>query len=522
MLPAWFRQLIGLKCKIAARNGHAAGHRLSARPQLESLEDRTVPAVHIWDGAISSSWINNANWLGGSPFGDPKPTVIFPMSPVQKTVIVDTPASQPIAFLEFDGSGYLLAGKPLVFTGDTQIQTTNASGTNTLALGIDQQPFMTFFDHRYNLIGNGILDVEGPVTGSPLLNSVDKIGTGTLKLAFPSNYGGETDIHAGTLLTQGSNILPIHTHLALDTGATFDLHFGSERIGSLAGAGTVLNGSLATGNDNTSTSFAGKFINIFSLFKEGTGTLLLTSSNGYVAGHVAITAGTIQQGAPDVLNSCSVQIQAGAALDLNSHGLTLASLDGKGSVSLGSASLGVFAGSFDGVIGGLGGVAKEGPATLSLNGVNTYTGLTQVQGGTLVVNGSLASVQTIVAPLGRLEGTGQVKSVFVAGTVRPGAAVPGTLSSDSVVFGPGSSFAVRLSGLAGHDELDATGPVNLSGNPTLKVTLGYVPSVGDKFTIVKSTSGIIGRFKGPSIVIVGGHTFAIIYTPTSVALLCIA
>jgi autotransporter-associated beta strand protein len=425
--------------------------------------------------------------------------------------------------MEFDGSGYVVAGpKPLVFTGNTQITTTNGSGTNTLAIAIDQQPLGFFFNHVYNIAGSGILDVAGPVTGSPVFNGIDKVGTGTLKLTIPSNYGGETDIHAGTLRTQGNFILPVQTHLALDAGATLDLGFGNESIGSLAGAGTVLNGSLATGNDNTSTVFAGKFINTGSLLKQGTGTFLMTATNAYVAGHVGIAAGTIKLGAANVLNFCTVQMGAGATLDLNGQGLTLAALDGNGSVLLGNASLAVFAGSFNGVIAGLGGLVKNGAATLTLNGANTYTGLTQVNGGILVVNGSLASFQTNVGPLGTLAGTGNVQSLVAAGTVRPGTSVPGLLHSTNSVFLAGSTFAVRLNGPAGHDELDATGPVNLAAAPTLKVSLGYVPAVGDKFTILKSTAGIFGKFNGPPVVTISGHKFAIIYTPTSVSLLCIA
>jgi autotransporter-associated beta strand protein len=425
--------------------------------------------------------------------------------------------------MEFDGSGYVVVGsKPLVFTGDTQIATKNGSGTNTLAIAIDQQPLGFFFNHVYNIAGSGVLDVAGPVTGSPVFNGIDKVGTGTLKLAFPSNYGGETEVHAGTLLTQGNFVLPIHTHVALDAGATLDLGFSSERIGSLAGAGAVLNGSLATGNDNSSTVFAGKFINTSFLLKEGTGMFLVTATNAYVAGHVGIAAGTIQLGAANVLNFCSVQIGAGATLDLNGHGLTLAALDGNGSVLLGNASLAVFAGSFNGIIAGLGGLVKDGTATLSLNGANTYTGLTQVNGGTLVVNGSLASFQTNVGPLGTLAGTGNVKNLVAGGTVSPGTSAPGLLHSANAVFLSGSTFAVRLNGLASHDELNATGPVSLAAAPTLKVTLGYVPAVGDKFTILKSTSGIFGKFSGPPVVTVSGHTFAIIYTPNSVELLCLA
>jgi autotransporter-associated beta strand protein len=494
-----------------------------------------VPAVHIWSGAVSNSWIDNANWsAGGSPIGDASATVIFPISAVQHSVNLNSPTPQPIAHLEFDGTGYVIQGaQSMVFTGDTIIASKNGLGTNSLAVPIDQEaavivnpghPPLFLFDHIYDVAGGGTLDIEAKVTGAAVLNSVDKVGLGTLKLSRHSDYGGATDVHAGTLLMGGNAILPGGTRVNLDAGATLDLGFNNEAIGSLAGAGTVvLNGTLLTGADNSSTTFAGRFTNIAPLVKLGTGTFTLTAPLAYTGNILAINGGTVVLGVADVL-STNVQIVPGATLALQSHPQTLRSLNGSGSVLLGSASLTVGGfGAFGGVISGTGGLIKNSPATLILFGANTYTGPTQVTGGTLEVIGTLASAFVGVAPGAKLTGKGKVNAVAVVGTLSPGTTVAGTLHAATVTFLPVSSFNVRLNNPFSFDQLAAAGPVNLGG-ATLNVSLNFAPLPGQQFTIVQSIGPVFGTFKGlvnHQQFFLSGHKFEIIYTGNSVVLKCI-
>ena len=94
-------------------------------------------------------------------------------------------------------------------------------------------------------------------------------------------------------------------------------------------------------------------------------------------------------------------------------------------------------GTYAGVISGLADVTKSGSGTLSLTGINTFTGLTSITGGRLDVDGSLAG-GVYVGPGTRLGGEGDIGgAVDVDGTVAPGKSI-GTLSVDSVTFAPGS------------------------------------------------------------------------------------
>ncbi len=69
-------------------------------------------------------------------------------------------------------------------------------------------------------------------------------------------------------------------------------------------------------------------------------------------------------------------------------------------------------GTIDGVLSGGVGVSKTGGGTVTLNGVNTYTGNTQVNAGTLLVTGTIVS-NTTVANTGTLTSTGTVADVTV-------------------------------------------------------------------------------------------------------------
>jgi hypothetical protein len=123
---------------LARRDRPASRHQFKIGPRLERFEDRVVPAVHIWSGAVSNSWVAGGNWsVGGTPFGDPSPTVIFPQVAVRHTVDVNLVVPQPITAMEFLGSGYLVQGQnPLVFRGNTDVVTRNDIGTNTIAITI--------------------------------------------------------------------------------------------------------------------------------------------------------------------------------------------------------------------------------------------------------------------------------------------------------------------------------------------------------------------------------------------------
>ncbi|MGU3451629.1 autotransporter-associated beta strand repeat-containing protein [Methylobacterium sp. 391_Methyba4] len=248
----------------------------------------------------------------------------------------------------------------------------------------------------------------GTIFGS---GSLTKVNTGTLTLSGIHTYTGATTISGGTLALSGAGAVTVSSGVALATGAALD-------ISGLTGAGTAITaltdtapgqaGTVALGAKtlaitNANGSFGGTISGSGGLTLAG-GTQTLTGANTYT-GATTILGGTLRAGAAGSFAPASaVTVAGGANLDLANFSQTIGSLAGAGTVALGSGTL--HAGgdnastAFSGAIVGTGDLFKEGTGLLTLAGVNTYTGLTFVYGGTLALVGSgsiAASSQMAIA-----------------------------------------------------------------------------------------------------------------------------
>jgi fibronectin-binding autotransporter adhesin len=125
-------------------------------------------------------------------------------------------------------------------------------------------------------------------------------------------------------------------------------------------------------------------------------------------------------------------------------------------------------------LGGNGGLTKIGPGTLTLTAVNTFSGPTAVNQGTLAVNGSLAGGSVTVAGGATLAGTGIVGGpVTVNGAITPGTSV-GTLTLQSDLNLASSAqltFELDQAGIVGSGVNDL---ISVGGNLVLDGTLNIV------------------------------------------------
>ena len=162
--------------------------------------------------------------------------------------------------------------------------------------------------------------------------------------------------------------------------------------------------------------------------------------------------------------------------------------------------------------GGKVNIVKTGAGTWLLDGVNTSTGATTVERGTLGGNG----------------GVGGDLTVNSGATFAPG----GTGSASVGDFSVGGNFildseavlAIQLSGsgTGNADLLNVTGSANLSGTLNL-ATLDFSPALGNEFTVLAAAGGVVGSFASTQLPLLApGLAWSIQYGTTNISLEVVA
>src|ERR1700751_2805579 len=175
------------------------------------------------------------------------------------------------------------------------------------------------------------------------------------------------------------------------------------------------------------------------------GTLFITSDNTYT-GPTILTSGTLQAGSTGALSPNSA-FTVNSILDLNGFNSTIGSLSGTGTVvNNGSSNVtltvggnnvsSVFSGVLEDGSEATLAVTKIGNGTLTLTGTNTYTGPTMVNAGTLEVDGSIASVETLINSGGGLTGSGSILGNVVNNGMLTGSeSIGGNVVNNGVLTG---------------------------------------------------------------------------------------
>jgi len=180
-----------------------------------------------------------------------------------------------------------------------------------------------------------------------------------------------------------------------------------------------------------------------------------------------------------------------------------------------------FAGSLFELSGGVGSLEKDGSGTLRLLGKNFWSGNTVINGGRLLVDGSITNPATYINPGGTLGGNGYLQSnVYNSGNVAPGDSI-GTLSvrgnyiqTDDGIL----TIEVKGSKSGQHDLLAVTQHATLDGDLRIKnIGGGGLLKPGKQITILSADRGVNGTFSDVSF---GGTipTARVVYSPTEVIL----
>jgi uncharacterized protein with beta-barrel porin domain len=284
------------------------------------------------------------------------------------------------------------------------------------------------------------------------------------------------------------------------SGATVTNNVGGTITGGFAGVAstqgfaTVVNSGTISGKDSfdnrgvwsatqaTVTNNAGAIISgIYGIYTGG-GSSTVTNTGSISGSFAAIRFG----GSGNVLTLMPGSVVSGNVLGAGSDTL-----------QLGGTSAATFDVSGLGAAGQYRGFGKfnilDG-ANWTLSGASTYTGATNVNAGTLSVNGSMASSSlTTVNVGGTLGGNGTVGNTTInGGTLAPGNSI-GTLTvQGSLVFTAAASYMVEVSP-ANADRTNVTGTATLGG-ATVKASFAPGSYAAKQYTILNATGGVVGTF----------------------------
>jgi autotransporter-associated beta strand protein len=322
----------------------------------------------------------------------------------------------------------------------------------------------------------GDLDVEG--TGVVLMGASGQLASTTI---ITVNSTGNSNVNGATF--QGLELAGTNqTAAALQGTGKVALGSGTLTL-TLSGAGTpVFSGVISDG-----TLGVGGSVTI-----NGSGTQTFTGANTYT-GQTLIETGTLIAGAANTIPlKSAVVLENSGILDMSGAGDSQSigslgdsnSAGNTGTVLLGANTLTVgnnnFTTSFGGTITGTGGITKVGGGALTLtsSGTYSYTGTTQVNGGFLVVDG------TITSPV--IVGDNTSSGTFVLGTT--GVINPPSGSTTAVTLNKGATFT-NLGNLTVTSPV--TSAVTAQGAGVMIINASGATVKGPTAFLVDNTSGMV-------------------------------
>lgn len=499
----------------------------------------SVPAL-TFDGSAGGFVITNAaNTLtltGGLTNDSASPQalnvpVVLSAAPNIVAASGDIALNQPVSggsALVKVGSGTLTLSASNTCSGATTI------GAGTLAIaGIGQLGGGTYSaaitnNGALNWNGSANQTLSGAITGSGWLSHG---GSGVLTLSGANTYGGGTTNSAGTLKFSNAS--------AFGSG-TLALNGGTIQAG---GGYTLANNIVVVG----ATTFDMASANI-TLSSNISGSAALTFNNSAAAATVSLNGNNSgYSGTLTLNNNNAVSFNSANAGSTNAAwvfndgnaGRVRINIAGGGTINFGSISGPGQIGSLIAAtattlsVGGLGtsttfsgaiangsgtlALTKVGAGSLSLTGVNTYTGPTAVSNGALIVNGSLYSNSAVTvvsgATLGGSGTVGGVVTTMSGATLQPGVNGAGTLTLGQTPVLSGGTWVASVATNGASTALSVSGSLSVSSMAFILTNGTNLSKLVSSYTIATATN-VTGRFQSHNL----PSGWGVQYNSTSIAL----
>ena len=237
--------------------------------------------------------------------------------------------------------------------------------------------------------GTGTFTLSGVISGN---GSIIKENSGLLILTGTNTYVGGTVLQGGTVqVSRDANLGDANGSVTFNSGSTLVFENGAVPFNSIRDVIANTNANFVT-NGTADVTLNGIVSGGGGLLKLGEGTLVLTGTNSYLGG-TGIENGVLSVSRDANLGAAGTQITflgTGDSVLRYTNGATpvtsnrAVALSSDGTIE----TTGTAAVDFTGIVTGTGKLNKTGSGTLGLYGNNNYSGGTDIEAGTVVVNNS--------------------------------------------------------------------------------------------------------------------------------------
>ena len=431
---------------------------------------------------VHTNWSDTSSWAGGVIADGIGATASIQANiAAARTITIDT-TSRTLGYLNIGDPTANYFAFTIAASGGASLIFDNGAGAAQI-----NKTVSTAAD-RINapMVLNSSLDIYNSSAGDLQLYGAISAGTSGIKTISNLSTGTNTvGIGSGTtFVSDGNGTVAINQQSASSKMilATANTYSGTTTIGSGAtlqvGTGGN-NGKVGTGsifNDGTllfNRTGAAQIDDVMS----GTGQLVLTNTvllkllqNNTYSGLTTIESGATLQlgqgsgagslGSGDVVNNGKITVIRSNTIEINN------------------------------AISGSGILEKSGtPGTLILSGVSTYTNVTDLLSGSMVINGSLQSAMITAASGTTLMGTGTVQSVTMnAGSILAAGNSPGTMTfQGDLMLSAGSTNLMEIASASSYDQLMGSDVNTLTAAGAIIFDFtGASVSAGDTFAVFDS------------------------------------